>query len=124
MFGTSKKQDESVGEIETIIGRNTQIKGEIFGNGNIRLDGHINGGIAVEGEVVIGESGSVVGDVKAGGLIVAGQITGNVETGGVLSIRSTGQIIGDVKVKSLNIADGGIFRGRSEMETRGTNQEN
>ena len=35
-----------------------------------------------------------------------------------LSIAASGQLIGDVKVGSFNIAQGGVFKGRSEMTTR------
>ena len=37
---------------------------------------------------------------------------------GNFSIYATGQLVGDVKVRSLNIADGGVFQGRSEMAMR------
>ena len=119
MFGSVKKHiDNPVGDIETIIGRGTTITGQLQGSGNIRIDGHVEGGIAITGDAVIGESGSVQGDVKAGSLTVAGTVTGNVDCDGNLSIHATGQLVGDVRVRSLNIADGGIFKGRSEMDTR------
>lgn len=119
MFGSVKKHiDNPAGDIETIIGRSTTITGTVNGSGNIRIDGHVEGGIAITGDAVIGETGVVQGDIKAGSLTVAGTVTGNVDCDGNLSIHATGQLVGDVRVRSLNIADGGIFRGRSEMDTR------
>ena len=119
MFGSMKKRvDNPATDIETIVGRDTTINGKISGSGNIRIDGHVDGGISITGDVVIGESGAVQGDIKAGSLTVAGTVTGNVDCDGNLSIHATGQLVGDVRVRSLNIADGGIFRGRSEMDTR------
>ena len=119
MFGSVKKHiDNPAGDIETIIGRETAITGQLQGSGNIRIDGRIEGGVSITGNAVIGESGSVQGDIKAGNLIVGGTVTGNVECDGNLSIQATGQLVGDVRVRSLNIADGGIFKGRSEMDTR------
>ena len=119
MFGSVKKHiDNPAGDIETIIGRNTTITGSINGSGNIRIDGRIDGGVSITGDAVIGESGVVQGDIKAGSLTVAGTVTGNVDCDGNLSIHATGQLVGDVRVRSLNIADGGVFKGRSEMDTR------
>ena len=119
MFGSVKKHiDNPAGDIETIIGRNTTITGNINGSGNIRIDGHVDGGVSITGDAVIGENGVVQGDIKAGSLTVAGTITGNVDCDGNLSIHATGQLVGDVHVRSLNIADGGVFKGRSEMDTR------
>jgi cytoskeletal protein CcmA (bactofilin family) len=115
-----KKVDETVSanDIATVIGQNTKIKGEITGDGNVRIDGHIEGGVATGGNVVIGEHGDVRGNIKAVDLIISGSVTGNVETEESLCIHASGQLIGDAKVKSLNVEDGGIFKGRSEMVVR------
>ena len=120
MFGSIRKQvDETIKhDIETIIGKNTVIKGEISGTGNLRVDGTVEGGIASEGCVVIGESGTVNGDIKANTLNVSGQVNGNADISDKLAIAASGQLIGDVKVGSFNIAQGGVFKGRSEMTTR------
>ena len=119
MFGSMKKNiDNPVGDIETIIGKDTTITGKISGSGNIRIDGHVDGDISTTGDIVIGASGDVKGDIKGASLTVVGTVTGNVDCDGSLSVHATGQLVGDVRVRSLNIADGGVFRGRSEMDTR------
>ncbi len=118
MFDSMRKKVDSTNDIETIIGRSTAINGQISGSGNIRVDGRVDGGIAVAGDAIIGESGIIVGDIKARSLVVAGTVNGNVEVEGNLSIHATGQLIGDVKVRSLNIADGGVFKGQSDMAVR------
>lgn len=123
MFSAMRKRVDqamtTTNDIETVIGKNTRITGEISGEGNIRVDGTVTGSISIEGNAVIGESGSVDGDVKAANLIVSGNINGNAVIEGNLCIHATGQLVGDVKVKSLNIEDGGIFMGHSEMSLRG-----
>lgn len=119
MFGSIKKRiDNPVSDIDTIIGKDTTITGKISSSGNIRMDGRIDGGISSTGDAVIGQTGSVQGDIKAENLTVAGTVIGNVDCDSNLSIHSTGQLVGDVRVRSLNIADGGVFKGRSEMDTR------
>ncbi len=125
MFDSMRKKVDSTNDIETIIGRSTAINGQISGSGNIRVDGRVDGGIAVAGDaiigesgIIVGESGIIVGDIKARSLVVAGTVNGNVEVEGNLSIHATGQLIGDVKVRSLNIADGGVFKGQSDMAVR------
>lgn len=119
MFGSVKKHvDNPAGDIETIIGKGTTITGKLQSMGNIRIDGTVDGGVTASGNAVIGADGSVKGDVKAENLTIAGTVTGNVNCDGNLSIHSTGQLTGDIHVHSLNIEDGGIFKGRSEMDTR------
>ncbi|MGN0940423.1 MAG: polymer-forming cytoskeletal protein, partial [Selenomonadaceae bacterium] len=78
MFDSMRKKVDSTNDIETIIGRSTAINGQISGSGNIRVDGRVDGGIAVAGDAIIGESGIIVGDIKARSLVVAGTVNGNV----------------------------------------------
>ncbi|WP_314624648.1 polymer-forming cytoskeletal protein [uncultured Selenomonas sp.] len=49
---------------------------------------------------------------------VSGTVHGNAQTEEGLTIHTTGQLIGDVKVNAFQIEDGGIFKGRSEMNPR------
>ena len=118
MFGSVKKHiDNPTSDIETIIGRGTTIKGNLEGSGNIRIDGDIDGDVSVTGNIVIGESGNVQGNIKADSLTVGGTIKGNADCDGNLCIQAKGQLIGDIRARSLNIEEGGIFKGRSEMDT-------
>lgn len=121
MFDSMRKRvDDTVNtnDIETIIGRNTCITGQISGGSNIRVDGRVDGGIDISGNAVIGETGIINGDIKAASLIVSGTVTGNANVEGNLSIYATGQLVGDISVHSFNIADGGVFKGRSDMEIK------
>jgi len=117
VFGLSKKSvgSTSYGEIETVIGRDTVVKGNMEGNGSLRIDGTVEGDISVTGSVIIGEEGLVKGNVSANEMIISGRVEGNVTTTSCLSIYSTGSLIGDVQVSSLHIEEGGSFKGHSEM---------
>ena len=120
MFGVMKRRDDSSasGDIETIIGKNTKIQGEVSGTGNLRIDGEIEGELKLSGSVIVGETGMVTGNVSARSLDVSGTVHGNAQTEEGLTIHSAGQLIGDVKVNAFQIEDGGIFKGRSEMNPR------
>ena len=116
MFGSVKKKlDDSTNDIETIIGRNTVIKGEINGSSNLRIDGTVEGTVTISGSIIIGDGGRVRGDISASELIVSGSVEGNATIDNGLSIYSTGQLVGDIKAGSLKIEEGGIVKGRSEM---------
>lgn len=120
MFGVMKRRDDgsAAGDIETIIGKNTKIQGEVSGTGNLRIDGEIEGELKLSGAVIVGETGMVTGNVAARSLDVSGTVHGNATTEEALTIHSSGQLIGDVKVNAFQIEDGGIFKGRSEMNPR------
>lgn len=120
MFGVMKRREESpaAGDIETVIGKNTKIQGEVSGTGNLRIDGEIEGEIKLSGAVIVGETGMVTGNVSVRSLNVSGTVHGNARTEEALTIHSSGQLIGDIQVNAFQIEEGGIFKGRSEMNPR------
>ncbi len=116
MFGSMKNRvDNPAGDIETIIGKGTTVSGAIQGAGNVRIDGRVESGVSFSGDVVIGESGVVEGPISARNLTIGGDVKGNVCCSENLTIQASGQLVGDVRAKSLNIIDGGVFSGRSDM---------
>ena len=47
-----------------IIGIGTKITGDVNSNGDIRVDGSLNGKLITKGKVVIGETGKVKGEIS------------------------------------------------------------
>jgi cytoskeletal protein CcmA (bactofilin family) len=106
--------------IENVLGRSAFIRGELSAEGAFRIDGTIEGTVASRAEVVIGESGTVRGDVIGSDVVVAGQIIGNVRCTGHLEILAKGKVEGDIAAQSVRIETGGVFRGTSFMGSAGT----
>ena len=80
MFGGKKGPVSFVGEqIETIIGKDTQIKGSINATGTIRIDGQFEGEISTASDAVIGETGNLKAQVRARNATVAGIVNGNMD---------------------------------------------
>lgn len=102
-------------KIDTVIGPQTTLKGSLSGAGGARVDGRIEGEITLDGDLIVGETGSVQADVQARNVIVAGALRGNVECEGCLELASTGRLYGDVKVRSLNVRQGAILCGNTAM---------
>lgn len=100
--------------IESTIGPNTHIKGNIQGDGGLRVDGIVEGTIELTGNLVITESAKVKAEIKASNISVAGAIQGNVSASRV-EILDTGRVWGDLTVKSLLINEGAYFRGQTMM---------
>ena len=106
--------------IENVLGRSAFVRGELSAEGAFRIDGTIEGTVASRAEVVIGESGTVRGDVIGSDVVVAGQIIGNVRCTGHLEILAKGKVEGDIVAQSVRIETGGVFRGTSFMGSAGT----
>lgn len=118
MFG-SKKTATFAGEIETIIGKDTVMKGSIGGQGNIRIDGQFEGEINTTGNITVGDGAVVRAQVKARNAHIAGRIDGNMEISEKLELLATGQLYGDLTAGVLSIAEGAIFRGACGMNQQG-----
>lgn len=100
--------------IESTIGPNTYIKGDIQGDGGLRVDGVIEGNIELTGNLVITESAKVRAEIKANNISVAGALQGNV-TANRVEVMDTGRVWGDLTVKSLVVNEGAYFRGQNFM---------
>ncbi|MEA3309475.1 MAG: polymer-forming cytoskeletal protein [Chloroflexota bacterium] len=110
----SARGGAAVKPIETIIGPNTHVKGDIQGDGGLRVEGIVEGNIETTGNLVISESAKVLAEVKAKNVSIAGAVRGNIEANRV-EILDTGRVWGDLTIKSLLINEGAYLRGQTYM---------
>lgn len=110
-----RKKEDIVEDLDSLIGENIKISGKIEGKGNLRIDGFVEGDINYEGNIVIGETGKVYGNIKAGDISLAGTIQGNVDSKTKLVIFPTGTLIGDIEVSSFIVHENARFDGSCKM---------
>lgn len=108
---TVKKETRRM-DYEVIISQNTAINGNISINGCTRIDGVIDGTLAVDNDLFIGESGNIRATVYAKNATISGQVTGNITCKEKLQLTSNAKVFGDIKCQTLVIAEGAIFRGK------------
>lgn len=85
-----------------------------FGDGVIRLDGQLEGRISGQGTLIIGEKGSLQGELEVNTLILNGLVHGQVSTTAITHITPTGRLFGKVQSSRLVIDPGGIFDGEGK----------
>ncbi|GIV97137.1 MAG: hypothetical protein KatS3mg057_1794 [Herpetosiphonaceae bacterium] len=121
LFGTNKKPQASPvstnGKPETVIGSNTSFVGTLTSDGNIRIDGAVEGEIEVLGNLIIGATGRVIATIKAQNVHVSGAVKGTIIASEQLEISPSGKVWGDITTAALHIEPGGLFRGQSSMTT-------
>ena len=103
---------KNTGKLESLIGMNSSFKGEIDSKWTLRVDGIIEGNIAVD-RVVIGEKAQINGNISARGVVVGGKVEGNIKAKEIVEIKDKGQVLGEISTPLLSIAEGAIFDGRS-----------
>jgi len=106
----------SNGPSSTTIGKDLIFEGNVKGKGSIRVEGEFKGTLEVQNEVIIGDGGSVIGDIHADVVTVEGHIQGNVEARQKININVTGTMIGDIIAPRVVVASGAVYKGRIDME--------
>jgi cytoskeletal protein CcmA (bactofilin family) len=95
-------------------------KGDLSGSGGVRIEGALEGDIALRGLLVIGETGRVTcNQLRANLVIVAGAVRGDI-TAEKVEIRSTGRVWGNVVTAAFATEEGAFLRGQIRMEEQVT----
>ena len=103
----------------SVISSEVEIVGTVKTSGSIQVEGRIEGEILSQGDVVIGKSGSVKGNLNVNSISVAGTVQGNISAKDRIELKSTARLLGDIKAKRLAVEDGVTFVGKSEVNPTG-----
>lgn len=104
-------------QARNIIAQGTKIKGDIESNGDFRIEGNLVGTIKVKGKVVIGESGSVEGQIYCQSADISGKAKVKMEVTELTSLRASCNYTGEIITKKISIEPGAIFSGTCQMGT-------
>jgi cytoskeletal protein CcmA (bactofilin family) len=98
------------------LGRGARVRGRVGGEGDLHVEGQIEGDVAITGDLFIEEGGSIRGDVGARAVVIGGAFTGDVDARGAVSIRSTASVEGNLGGAEVSLEEGASFRGRIDAE--------
>lgn len=110
------KQQEQF-STQNIIAKGTKIVGDFFSEGDLRIDGIIEGNIETPGKVVIGKEGEIKGKLKCSNAHFEGKLIGTLELTETLTLKSTAHIEGDVVTQKLTVEPGATFNVSCVMKT-------
>ena len=98
--------------IRTIVGDETRIVGDLNVAGVLRLDGDVDGNVASNACIMIGENARVNGNIKADSVIARGVVKGDILAEKTVNLYSSAVVIGDVVTKKISIQEGVFIEGR------------
>ena len=101
--------------VETIVGRNTTLNGEIYVTGSLRIEGKIEGKIKSSGDIYVGQEASVVASIQARNVIIAGEIRGDVDVMDRVELAPSGRLLGNILAKKFIVGDGAYFQGEKKI---------
>lgn len=95
----------------SIIGPDLIIIGNLVSNGQVQVDGEVQGDIHGS-QVVIGEAARVTGSIISDEVVIRGTVTGSIRSRRII-LQSESKVEGDLYHKSLAIEQGAYFEGKS-----------
>ncbi|TYB74221.1 polymer-forming cytoskeletal protein [Bizionia gelidisalsuginis] len=118
MFSDNKKnKNDNHASIQNIIAKGTTVVGDFTSEGDLRVDGVIEGNVKTPGKVVVGKSGVVTGTLECSNAYFEGTFSGQLKLSETLSLKATAVIQGEVITQKLAIDPGATFDVTCEMKT-------
>tara|TARA_R110000787_G_scaffold239367_4_gene345549 strand:- start:36426 stop:36926 length:501 start_codon:yes stop_codon:yes gene_type:complete len=93
----------------SIISRDLKIVGDMLSEGEIQVDGTVNGDIRTR-ILVVGESAKIKGEIVAETVRVLGSIDGQIKAK-VVILAATAHVVGDIMHEDLSIETGAFLEG-------------
>lgn len=113
----SRRKPSVAGRIDTLVGPQTVLQGDLAFAGGLHVDGRIVGRVhpsagGVEATLWISEKGSVEGQVEAQQVVIHGAVTGDVHGHGRVVLGATARITGDVHYGAIEMTLGARVDGK------------
>lgn len=111
-----KKANKIDNRIDTLVGADTRIEGDLYFSGGLRVDGVIRGNVAEQNgnpsTLIISEHGKIEGAVSAAKIVLNGKVTGTVKSSHFIELQTKARITGDLNYKSLEMHTGAVIEGK------------
>lgn len=111
MFNKENKP-EKFKDAETIIGSSIKVKGNFHGQGNIVVEGQLEGNLKTEANLFIGEKAKVVANIEAYDAVINGEVKGSLKVHRYLALGPTAKVIGDISYSEISIEKGALINGQ------------
>ncbi len=112
----SNKPSKPQNRIDTLIGADTKLVGDVTFSGGLRVDGIIKGNVTMSGEgpctLVLSENAKIEGKIQVSHVVINGVVTGPVHATEYVELQSKCQVRGDVFYKTLEMHMGAIVEGK------------
>ncbi|MDR1735581.1 MAG: polymer-forming cytoskeletal protein [Oscillospiraceae bacterium] len=100
----------------TVIGKGIKLEAaKLSGTESVIIDGIYLGDVDLDGFLKIGETGSVIGNIKAKQIEIAGKVKGVVVCDGTVHLTASAYVEGGIATQSLKTDEGARINGQCRM---------
>jgi len=82
---------------------------------SLKINGEFNGSLETKGTLSIGSRAIVEASITGDNIVIAGKVTGDIIAQKMLTLMPTAVLRGNIITPKLNIVEGAIFQGKSQM---------
>jgi len=100
-----------------IIGPSIQISGDVTGDEDVRIEGHVEGTVSLSDNVLtVGKESQITGTVTARAIFVEGKVEGDLKSDEQIVVKSSGNVRGNIVAPRVTLEDGCKFKGSIDMD--------
>jgi cytoskeletal protein CcmA (bactofilin family) len=107
------------GATDAFLGKGTKVTGKIILEGTGRIEGHVEGEIAAQDTLTIGDGATVNAKISGTTIVVEGHVTGDITARQRLELRASARVQGNVTTASLVVQEGAVLDGQCAMNGAG-----
>lgn len=126
MWGQTKKPKQTA-QIDSLIGQNTEIHGDVIFSGGLHVDGIVKGSVIAEkgqdSVLTLSERGTIEGEVKVPNVVVNGTVIGDVHALGHVELAALARVHGNVYYSLIEMAMGAEVNGKLVHQAAGAESE-
>ena len=102
--------------IDTLIGVNTRINGDVEFSGGMHLDGYINGNVTCDpgtgASLSVSEQGGIEGSVMVSNIVLNGIVKGDIDATERVELGEKARVLGNVRYSVIESAVGAQIHGK------------
>jgi cytoskeletal protein CcmA (bactofilin family) len=114
LFSKKEKLSLDLQSISTLISEGCIFDGNLKAPAYARIDGQITGDVMVDEGLILGEAGSIQGNIITKEMVVYGVVNGNIQTNS-LEIKASGKVTGEIRTQTLTVENGAVYNGSLSM---------
>lgn len=112
----SSKKPKPTAQIDSLIGQNSEIRGDVIFKGGLHIDGKVKGNVIAEeggGESILtlSDRGMIEGEVKVPNVVVNGTIIGDVHAMTHIEVATKARVHGNIYYSLIEMAMGAEVNG-------------
>ncbi|MDZ4116783.1 MAG: cell shape determination protein CcmA [Gammaproteobacteria bacterium HGW-Gammaproteobacteria-6] len=116
MLGRNKRSTSSSGQVDTLIGSQVSIRGDVTFSGGLYVEGRIHGAVCAEegakAILTLSEHGFIEGEVRVPVVIVNGQLDGDLYASDRIELGAHARVQGNIHYRVVEMAAGAMITGR------------